>query len=123
MKLANQKEVSKVTESTIKKIVNNESLSKSKKMVELFLLGIEVKEIANIMNVRYNFVYNVVSNYSIVNSIEVETNKKEVKKDIIVALLKEGKTPKEVAIETKSNINYVYTIQKEVKNKKEETNE
>ena len=96
-------------------IVAKEGVSKSSKMKELFNLGLEVKEIAKVMGVRYNFVYNVVSNMVIVEGIQVENNKRASKKDKIVELLNAGKTTKEIAIELKTNYNYVYKISKEWK--------
>lgn len=116
MKLENVKEMSKkAMESKVKEIVGNESTSKSAKMRELFNLGLDVKEIATIMNVRYNFVYNVVSNLVIVEGLSVVSNKKESKKDKIIELFQQGKTNKEIAIELKTNYNYVYKIVKEYK--------
>ena len=88
-------------------------MSKSGKMKELFRLGLEVKEIATMMGVRYNFVYNVVSNMVIVEGVEVETSKKESKKDLVWGLLDEGKTVKEIAIELKTAYNYIYKLKKE----------
>ena len=87
--------------------------SKSGKMKDLFRLGLDVKDIAVMMGVRYNFVYNVVSNLVIVEGIEVETAKQSTKKDAVWALLDEGKTAKEVAVELKTNYNYVYKLRKE----------
>ena len=106
--------VGKVKEDAIKKVVASEK-SKSAKMKELFDLGMSVKEISEVLNVRYNFVYNVVSNYVNVNEIKVETNKREGKKEKIVALYKEGKSYKEISIELKTNYNYVYNVIKEYK--------
>lgn len=94
-------------------IMNNEGLSKSGKMKELFRLGLEIKAIADMLGVRYNFVYNVVSNMVIVEGIEVEQTKQASKKDAVWALLDEGKTAKEIAVELKTNYNYVYKLRKE----------
>ena len=99
----------KVSESTIKKIVSSET-SKSAKMKELFDLGVEIKEIAAIMEVRYNFVYNVISNYVTMNGIETESTKKVGKKDAIIELFLQGKSNKEIAIELKANYNYVFIL-------------
>lgn len=96
-------------------VVAKEGVSKSSKMKELFNLGLDVKEIAEVMGVRYNFVYNVVSNMVIVEGIQVETNKRESKKDKIMDLLDAGKTVKEIAVELKTNYNYVYKVSKEWK--------
>ena len=97
----------------IQKIINN-STSKSKAMVALYNSGLEIKQIANIMQVRYNFVYNVVSNYCRINNIELRTNKNNTnsKKVQIEELFKAGKSNVEIAKELKTNYNYVYKITK-----------
>ena len=77
-------------------------------MKDLFDLGLEVKEIAKVMDVRYNFVYNVISNMVIINGIQVENVKVNTKKDQVFALFDTGKSVKEVAVELKTNLNYVY---------------
>ena len=99
----------------IQKIINN-STSKSQAMIELYNQGLEIKEIANIMDVRYNFVYNVISNYCRMNDIELRTNKgnENSKKVMIEKLFKEGKTNVEIAKELKTNYNYVYKITKQL---------
>jgi len=84
-------------------------------MKDLFSLGFEIKEIATKMNVRYNFVYNVISNQIIVEGLEVETEKKESKKDLVKVLFDQGKSNKEIAIELKTNYNYIYKLTKELK--------
>lgn len=112
MRIANT--TKKVTNAAVEKIVASE-VSKSQKMKELFNLGLTIKEIATTLNVRYNFVYNVVSNFVTVNSIETVTNKKEGKKDSIIALYKEGKSNKEIAVELKANYNYVFNTLKKYK--------
>lgn len=97
----------------INKIVT-ESKSKSQAMIELYNHDLEIKQIAEIMNVRYNFVYNVVSNYCRMNDVELRTNKdnKNSKKLQIEELFKAGKTNTEIAAELKTNYNYVYKITK-----------
>lgn len=119
MKLENVK-LTKKNEEKVITIINNEGLSKSQKMKDLFDLGLEVKEIASRMNVRYNFVYNVISNYVIVNDLKVENVKADSKKDKVVELFNQGKSNKEIAIELKTNYNYIYKITKELKNSKKE---
>lgn len=99
----------------IDKVLGEETLSKSKKMLALFDLGMEVKEIAQIMAVRYNFVYNVVSNHCNMNGIQTETSAKEGKKDQIIALYNVGKSNKEISIELKTNYNYVFNVLKAYK--------
>ena len=99
----------------IQKIINN-GTSKSKTMVELYNQGLEIKEISKIMDVRYNFVYNVVSNYCRMNDIELRTNKgnENSKKVMIEKLFKEGKSNTEISKELRTNYNYVYKITKQL---------
>lgn len=97
----------------IEKVVADEALSKSAKVKALFDGGMEVKAIAAALDIRYNFAYNVISNYIIVNEIEVETGRKASKKDAVWALLDEGKSAKEIAVELKTNYNYVYKLKKD----------
>ena len=111
----------KVSPKKVDNVVNNETLSKSKKMIELFELGLEVKEISNILGTRYNFVYNVVSNYCRVNRVETVTQRNtESKKDKIVEMFKQGKSNKEISIELRTNYNYVFNTLKEYKSKQKQ---
>ncbi|MNV11601.1 hypothetical protein D3C71_1021710 [compost metagenome] len=105
----------KVTDKMIATITSNETTSKSAKMKELFDIGLDIKEIAVIMNVRYNFVYNVVSNYVNMNKIETVAKEKNVKKDEIIAMHLKGKTNKEISIELTTNYNYVHNVLKQYK--------
>ena len=103
----------KKMEKEIKAIVEG-SDSKSKKMVALYNLGLELKDIAKLMDVRYNFVYNVVSNHCRMNELVLRTNTRGAsKKDEIIALLDAGKSNVEIAKELKSNYNYVSKVVKE----------
>ena len=97
----------------IQNIIKN-AASKSKAMIELYNDGLEIKQIAEIMNVRYNFVYNVISNFCRMNDVELRTNKDKgnSKKVLIEKLFREGKTNTEIAAELKTNYNYVYKITK-----------
>ena len=97
----------------VEKIMGDVSTSKSGKMKLMFHCGMEVKEIALVMGVRYNFVYNVVSNMIIVDGVEVDMEKKVSKKDSVWELLDGGKTVKEIAITLKTNYNYIYKLKKE----------
>lgn len=101
----------------VKTILGSE-LSKSKKMVALYNEGLEIKEIANLMEVRYNFVYNVISNHCRMNDVELRTNVSNgsSKKQLIVELFNQGKSNTEIAKELKTNYNYVYKITKEAIN-------
>lgn len=113
MKLSNVEK--KITEKQINKVLQGEG-SKSSKMKTLFESGMEIKEISVLMDVRYNFVYNVVSNHINMNGLEVEKNNKSSKKDEIIKLFLENKTNKEISIELKTNYNYVFNTIKQYKN-------
>lgn len=104
-----KKELDKMVEA----ILTNDQLSKSGKMKGLFNLGLEVKEIASLLGVRYNFVYNVVSNLVIVEGLQTETSMKDSKKDVVWGLLDQGKTVKEIAVDLKTSYNYVHKLKKE----------
>lgn len=109
-----------LTKKKVESILSSTELSKSNKMKELFEGGYSVKQISELMNVRYNFVYNVVSNYVNMNSIQVEKKEQEVsKKDLIIKLYLEKKSNKEISIELKTNYNYVFNT---IKKYKEENN-
>lgn len=109
----------KVSESKINKIVGDESKSKSQKMKDLFELGLEIKEIATMMNVRYNFVYNVVSNYARINDIETTSVERSSRKNEILDMFKQGKSNVEISKELKVNYNYVFKVIKEAKQEAE----
>lgn len=109
MKIKNQVEMSKAS---VTKLVKDESVSKSAKMKALFEAGYSIKEISTMLDVRYNFVYNVVSNHVTVNGVEVESTKRAGKKEAIIELFNQGKTNKEISAELKSNYNYVYNVVK-----------
>lgn len=89
--------------------------SKSQKMKDLFNMGLEIKEIASELDVRYNFVYNVISNYVNMNGIEVVSTKKAGKKEAILEMWAAGKSNKEISIELKTNYNYVFNTIKAAK--------
>lgn len=105
----------KELEKRVEAIMKADGMSKSARMKELFKLGLEVKDIASMLNVRYNFVYNVVSNMVIVDGIKVEESHKESKKDKAWELFDAGKTVKEVAVEMKTSYNYIHKLHTEWK--------
>ena len=104
----------KLTKKEIETIVTNETVSKSKRFIELYSNGLEIKEIALLFNVRYNFVYNVISNFTRINDLELRTKQKngESKKDKIIELFNLGKSNAEISKELKCNYQYVYKITK-----------
>lgn len=111
--------IEKSSTAKIEKITSNTSISKSQKMKDLFELGLEIKEIATIMNVRYNFVYNVVSNHVRINDIETTSVERSSRKNEIIDLFFSGKTNVEISKELKVNYNYVFKIIKEYKTENE----
>lgn len=88
--------------------------SKSGKIKELFDMGLEVKEIAALLEIRYNFAYNVISNYVNINDIQVVNEARTGgKKDEIVRLYTEGAKKTDIAKALKTNINYIYKVLKD----------
>ena len=100
-----------MTKAEIKKIVEQE-ISKSQRMIQLYNGGLEIKEIAKVMGVRYNFVYNVVSNYCRMNDVQMRVVVKENKKATIIQLIEAGKSNVEISAETKCCYNYVFSVRK-----------
>lgn len=114
-KLLETKVEGKQLNEAIARIMSNEASSKSNKMKELFDLGLEVKEITDIMGVRYNFVYNVISNYVNMNGLTIVQSEKSGKKDQIIEMYLAGKSNKEISIDLKTNYNYVHNVIKKYK--------
>ena len=108
-------EVKKMSKNQVEAVLKDEKLSKSAKVRALFDGGLEVKEIATLLNIRYNFAYNVLQNHIIQNDIKVEKSERNSKKDEIIKLLSEGKSLVEVCKATKSNYNYVWKLSSELK--------
>lgn len=104
-----------LTAAAIKKLLADDSTSKSAKMKALFDAGHTVKEIATHMQVRYNFAYNVISNYVNMNAIDLEIVAKDNKKEKIIEMYLQQKSNKEIAIELKTNYNYVFNTVKNYK--------
>ena len=102
-----------MTKTEITNILNAEA-SKSKKMIELYNGGMDIGSIAKLMGVRYNFVYNVVSNECRKAGTEVRTMRKQGEvKNSIITLIKDGKTNAEISRELGKNYNYVFKVRKE----------
>ena len=97
----------------MQKILDGEG-SKSSKMLALYNEGMEIGEIAKAMGVRYNFVYNVVSNDCRKAGTEVRVTKKLGSvKSSIVELIEQGKTNTEISKALAVNYNYVFKVRKE----------
>ena len=116
------KEVKKVLSSKeVELLVKNESISKSKKIIELFNGGLECKEISLLLGIRYNFSYNVIFNYCNVNKVEKEVSERkrnngEVKNKII-DMYNNGSSKVEICKILCLNYNYVGKICNESLNK------
>lgn len=95
--------------------IKGAEISKSAKMKQLFELGLSIKEIAGHMECRYQFAYNVISNWVNTAGIEVTVEERTSKKDVIVALYNQGRTNKEISVELKVNYNYVFKVLKDYK--------
>ena len=97
----------------VQEILNKEG-TKSSKMIALYNAGMEIGEIAKAMGVRYNFVYNVVSNDCRKAGTAVRVSKKKgTVKANIVELLEEGKTTTEISKALQINYNYVFKVRKD----------
>ena len=103
----------KELQAKVKEIVGADG-SKSAKMLALYDLGLEIGEVAKIMDVRYNFVYNVVSGRAMKTGTEVRVGRKNgERKASIIKLIEAGKTNKEISTELGCLYNYVFKVRKE----------
>lgn len=108
----------KITKKMIKEVVEK-NVSKSQKIQELFTQGLDLKEISTLLNIRYNFSYNVYKNLilkGVINENDVIKEQKDSKKDQIIKLYNENKTLTEICKELKINYNYTWKIINEYKN-------
>lgn len=103
----------KAVEATVKQMQEG-TISKGACIRNLFLGGLDVKEIVTVSGIKYNHVYNVVSNLVVMTGLDVvKTGRSGGKKDKVIELLKSGKSLKEAAAETQSLYNYVWKIAKD----------
>lgn len=102
-----------MTKEELRKVLNGEG-SKSSKMITFYNQGMEIGEIAKLMGVRYNFVYNVVSNDCRKAGTDVRVTKKNgTVKQGIIELINANKSNTEIAKELAINYNYVFKVRKE----------
>lgn len=106
-------EVKRVDE-IIKEIADGK-MSKGAGIRECFAGGMEVKDIAAKLGIRYNHVYNVVKNEVLVHGlsdqvIASERGGENSKKAQIVAMLQEGKSITAISAELKCMYNYVWSV-------------
>ena len=107
------KNTSKPTKTAINKVASNQDLTKSDKMRQLYDLGLDLAEIAEIVQVRYQFVWNVIDDHTDGNIRE--SKPKKTKSDEFRKLFDEGKTCAEIAKITNSNNNFVNSVIKKHK--------
>lgn len=91
------------------------TMTKGAGIRECFAGGLEVKDIAAKLGIRYNHVYNVVKNEVLVHDLEVEKSPRggeNSKKAQIVQMLQDGKTITEISKELKCMYNYVWSVAK-----------
>lgn len=102
-----------MTKQEIKKVLEGEG-TKSAKMKALYNGGVEIGEIAKLLEVRYNFVYNVISNDAMKKGEQVRVTRKNgsVKAEIIKKI-DEGKSNKEISQELGVLYNYVFKVRKD----------
>lgn len=105
-----------LTKKEEEKLISDETISKSQKIKTLWLAGYSVKQCSEKLNIRYNFAYNVISNFVNVSDVEyVKPVKQKTKKDSIIEMFLQGKSNKEISIELKTNYNYVFNTIKQYK--------
>ncbi len=99
----------------IKEAVANKTMTKGAAIREMFVGGMETKDIANKLGIRYNHAYNVIKNEVLIHGLEVETESRggeNSKKTQIIQGLQDGKSIKEIAAELKCMYNYVWQVGK-----------
>lgn len=99
----------------IAKEIAEGKMSKGAGIRECFAGGMEVKDIATKLGIRYNHVYNVVKNEILVHGladqvIASERGGENSKKAQIVQMLQDGKTITEISTELKCMYNYVWSV-------------
>jgi len=100
----------KLNKEDVTKIIEDDKLSKSEKIRQLFNAGWDTSQIAKALNISYNFTYNVLMNYIVTNGIEAVKTKRQTKKDAILEELKKGKSLIEVSKSLRVNYNQVWKI-------------
>lgn len=112
MKAQNVKNQMTVEEAQI--LASLENVSKSEKIRNMFLGGLDVKTISKVLDIRYNFAYNVLSNFININGIAVDKTERDGSgRAAVVAALATGASLADVSKQTKVNYNQVWKIAKE----------
>ena len=91
MKITSESPITQAQEDAALEILDS-AMNKSQKMKRLYALGFNISYIAFIMDVRYNFVYNVVKTYSVQNKQEVEKKIRPSTKELILSLFTKGQS-------------------------------
>ena len=90
-------------------------MSKSQKMRELYDQGMSVSQISKELGCRYQFVYQIISNYTN-GDIKNSNDKKDSKSEEFRKLFDEGLSVGEIAKTTNSNYTFVFQVIKKYKN-------
>jgi len=107
-------QASQAMEAAQVKTITDSNVSKSQKIIGMYGLGMSIKDIAVAMGIRYNFAYNVISNYTRVNALVMPTaNNGPTKKQQVIDLVKTGASNTEISKALSTNYNYVYKIARE----------
>jgi transposase-like protein len=86
-------------------------VSKSEMIRQEFKSGLAIPEISKKHGIRYQMVYNVISEYCLKNGIEMPKRETgDSKKDRIIELYQEGKGLKQIAQECDTYYNYVSKV-------------
>lgn len=114
MKLVHVEErITEARVAEIKSAVESKTMTKGAAIREMFVGGMETKEIAAALKIRYNHAYNVLKNEVLIHGLEVETESRSgenSKKAQIIQGLKDGKSIKDIAAELKCMYNYVWQV-------------
>lgn len=90
-------------------------MSKSAMIRELYQQGKNLSEISQELNIRYQFVYNVVSRLCAKTGEPIRKIKEKSTSQIIREMFDEGKTPGQISKELNLNYVFVYQVVKKYK--------
>lgn len=87
-------------------------ISKSEMIRKEFKQGKSISEIAKLHDLRYQFVYNIVSDYCLKNKIDMPRSRQdgETKAQKIIELFEAGKTTRQIMVELDTYPNYISRV-------------
>ncbi|MFA7018522.1 MAG: hypothetical protein WC239_06025 [Sphaerochaetaceae bacterium] len=104
----------KMLDNKVKEIVSSKELSKSEKIRRLYDLELEIGAIAKLLQIRYQFAYNVADSYT--DGEIRKVSRKPSKSALFRELYDKGFKVHEIATKTSSNYNFVHSVIKKYKN-------